>query len=237
MLRMKTYTILAVLGASLAVGCNITTQGNEGNVAFTPDECGRFGGCNFANGIGVGGILNVNISGLEGFSTIGINLESSDPEVLQIEPIGDVNGEPTWSLIGLNPGNARLVAVDADLFEADYIDVEVVEPAGLTLMAVAGDAVGPTFDSPDFDEVWRVNRDERVIFHATPFIGVDTPVMGRYEYAAVIDEAMTEMVDAPELLFEGQLDFTPTAEGDYVVSFDDNFGNGVLALIEVLPTP
>lgn len=236
MQRIKNVSILALLGASLAVGCNVTTEGNEGNVSFTPDECGRVGGCDFADGIGVGGVLSVNISGLEGFSTVGIDLESSDPEVLQVEPTGDINGEPTWNLIGLGAGTSRLMALDADRVVADYIDVEIIQPDRLMLVPV-GEAVGPTLDNPDYDEVWQINNNQRVVFHATPVQGIDTPIMGRYEYVHDLDEAMEEMVDAQDLLASGQLDFTPTADGEYTVFFGDNFGNGVLALIVVAATP
>lgn len=237
MKRMKTFAILAFLGASLAVGCNVTVEGNEGNVSFTPRDCGReLSGCDLAGGIGVGGVLNIQISGLNGFSTVGINLESADLEVLDVTPTGDVDGEPTWSLNGLNPGTARLMALDSDNVVADYIDVDIVQPDRLTLVPV-GNAVGPTFENPDFDEVWQLNANERIVFHVTPVMGVDAPVMGRYEYAAVLDEAMLEMVDAPDLLPLGQLDFTPTAEGQYTVIFNDNFGNGIVALLEVAPTP
>lgn len=235
MQRMKTFSILAFLGASLVVGCNVTTEGNEGNVAFTPDDCGRVGGCNFADGIGIGGVLNVQIGGLAGFSTIGINLESSNPETLEVAPIGDVNGEPTWSLTGLGAGPSRLMAVDPDGIVADYIDIDVVQPDRLTLVPV-GEAVGPTFDNPDYDEVWTINNNQQVIFQATPVIGADEPVMGRYEYASLLDEAMIEMVDNPDRLVTGQLYFTPTENGPYVVTFSDNYGNSVTALIEVAAT-
>ena len=236
MQRMKTFTILAFLGASLAVGCNVSTTGNEGKVAFTPRDCGlALSGCDFSAGIGIGGVLNVQISGLGGFATAGVNLESSDLEVLDVAPTSDVDGEATWSLNGLNPGTARLMAIDGDGIVADYIDVDVVQPDRLTLLPL-GNAVGPTFENPDFDEVWQINANERVVFQATPVIGVDSPVMGRYEYAAVLDEAMLEMVDAQDLLSQGRLDFTPTAPGSYSVIFNDNFGNGVIALIEVADT-
>ena len=239
MQRMKTLLTVAFLGASLTAGCNVSTTGAEGNVAFTPEECGR-SGCDFADGIGVGGVLNVQIGGLDGFSTVGINLESSNPETLQVAIVGDVGGEPTWSLTGLGIGPSRLMAVDLDGIVADYIDVDVVQPDGLTLVPL-GEAVGPTFDNPDFDEVWSINNNQQVIFQVTPVVGIDaattTPVMGRYEYGHVIDGAMLEMVENEDQLVDGRLYFTPTADGPYVVTFSDNYGNSLTALIEVAATP
>jgi len=84
--------IIALAAMALAAGCNTSTEGARGNVDFTPDECGRAGGCNFADTLGVGGITNVQIMGIEGFSTAGLDLASDNLEVLAVTPIADVGG-------------------------------------------------------------------------------------------------------------------------------------------------
>ena len=144
---MKITTPLATLVAlSLAglVGCDISTTGAEGKIAFTPDECGRFGGCNFADHVGVGGSLFVHVSGLEGFSTVGIDVISGDPAIMQVTPTADIGGQATWEIFGVTPGTASLIAVDADGATVDYIDVQVVVPDRLILQNPIGQAVGPS---------------------------------------------------------------------------------------------
>ena len=236
MQRMKILSTLAFLIAATAAGCNTPTTGAEGNIAFTPLDCGRFGGCDFADRVGVGGLLNVHISGLEGFSTAGLELDSSDPEVMEVLPVGDVGGQPTWSIRGIAPGTAGLLAVDANLEVFDFIDVDIVQPDRLIMQNFIGEAVGPTFDTPGYDEHWLVNANERAVFYVAPSLGEDSPVMGVYEYAPVVDVGLTEMVNDPDVLSEGQLDITPTTPGAYEVVFNDNYGNSIIALIDVQDT-
>lgn len=236
MKRITQLSTIALFAASLAVGCNTTTPGEQGNVLFTPDECGRLGGCNFADSIGVGGLVNVQIAGADGFSTAGIELESSDESVLLVTAIADVNGQPTWELFGVGSGTAGLLAVDGDRNAVDSIDVAVVQPTKLTMVNFIGDAVGPLTDSPDFDETWEVNLGQRVVFHTTPVNELDNPIMGRYVYDAAVDPGLTADINDTELLGAGQLDVTPTAPGPYEVVFTDDVGNTISMLLDVIET-
>ena len=100
-----------VLAATVlaAVGCNTSQEGANGNVLFTPDQCGRLDGCDFADSIGVGGTIQVHIQGIDGFSTAGVTLASNDEDVLYIQAIGDVGGKPTWEATGTGAGVDPLI--------------------------------------------------------------------------------------------------------------------------------
>src|SRR5688572_25180728 len=106
---MRTITLVAL--ASLAA-CNTTTDGANGLVAFTPDNCSTqdLRGCDFEDSLGVGGSSYVQIEGIDGFSTAGVDLDTDDPNVLIVEPVGDVGGRPTWEITGTGPGVARIIA-------------------------------------------------------------------------------------------------------------------------------
>lgn len=225
---MKTHAYALVIAFALAA-CNTSQEGAEGNILFTPDDCGRAGGCNFDDSIGVGGVINVNIAGIEGFSTAGVTLEVDDPSVLQVTPIGDVAGRPTWELYAAGPGVARVLAIDANDDQVDFIEVGVQELSGLTLENFVGDAIGPSEDV-DYDEVWTVNADQSVSFFVTPTIGAGVPTMGRYTYVATVDAALTSYIMEPERLEEGYLYFNAPA-GSYAVSFDDDAGHYIDVLI------
>jgi hypothetical protein len=212
-----------------AAACNTSQEGAEGNILFTPDECGRVGGCNFEDSIGVGGTINVNIMGLDGFSTAGVTLEVDDPGVLTVIPVGDVGGRPTWELQGIAPGVATLYAYDADDARADFIEIGVQELSGLTLENFVGDAVGPA-DDAGYDEVWTVNADQAVSFFVTPTIGDGIPTMGRYTYVATVDSALVPYLMQMDRLEEGYLYFDAPA-GAYEVSFDDGYGHYIDVLL------
>lgn len=229
-------SMLALFSITIAFGCNTTTKGEQGNVLFTPDECGRVGGCDFDDNIGVGGVLNVQIAGAEGFSTIGIELESSDPGILSVTPIADMNGQRTWELAGVGPGTVGLLAVDDERNAVDSIDVNVIQPTKLTIMNVIGDAVGPLTDSPDFDETWQVNLEQRVVFHVAPVDEAEGHLMGRYLYDTMHDPGLSADINDVEILRAGRLDVTPTAPGPYEVVFVDDYGNGISMLLDVLST-
>lgn len=217
----------ALLAALAAPGCNTSTEGANGNIVFTPMNCGRLG-CDFDDSIGVGGRLEVTIEGTEGVSTAGVTLDVDDPAVLSVTSIPDVGGRPAWELQGEGAGVAEILAIDADGFELDFLQVGVQELSGLAMTNVLGDAVGPDTDL-DFDEVWTVNADEAVSFQVTPLIGDGVPTMGVYTYTATIDAGM-EVGLLDDDLSQGYLYFN-VPEGDYVVSFEDDYGNFLDVLI------
>lgn len=235
MQRIKMMVSMALLTtAALVAGCNVSASGAEGNVLFTPDECGRYTGCDFEDSVGVGGTLHVHISGLDGFSTAGVTLDSDAPEVLTVEPLADVSGRPTWQLYGVSPGVARLLALDQDGYEVDLLEVAVQELSGLILQNVLGNAVGPTYDT-EYDEHWIANADERVVFDVTPVIGENVPTMGVYEYTPYIeDEEFDAYIGDVYGLDQGRLDFTAPA-GQYGVIFENKAGHSLSVLIDVQP--
>jgi hypothetical protein len=230
---MRTLIIACFGIASLAaIGCNTTTDGANGLVAFTPDNCSTedLRGCDFEDSLGVGGQAYVQIMGIDGFSTAGVTLVTDDPDVLVIEPVADFGGRPTWEITGTGPGVARIVALDTGEVEVDFVEVGVQLLSGLALEDFIGDAVGPTED-PEFDEVWTINADEQVSFYVNPLIGDGVPTMGRYQYAATIDAAIEAGGTVNQDPAGGYLDFTVPA-GEYVVSFDNLYQEGLF--IDVL---
>jgi hypothetical protein len=231
--RFTAPIVLWAFTAVLAAGCDVAL----GGTAYTPDECGRFAGCDFANPIGVGGDLLVHISGLDGNSTIGIDLEATDPEILAISPTGDVGGQPTWQLIGLVEGPVSILAVDTqDRQAVDYINVNVVQPSKLILENIIGDAVGPIDDAPGYDEHWIVNANERAVFYVLATQEDTSPIMGQYDYTFTVDPGLDEALTDPNSLSLGRLDITPATPGQYEVVFDNSVGNAITVLIDVQAT-
>lgn len=207
--------------ALLAVGCNTSKTGANGNIRFTPDECGLVSGCNFDDSIGVGGMINVQIAGIDGFSTAGVTLGSDDPAVLSIDPIADVGGKPTWAAVGQSAGVARIVAYDTNQVEVDFVEVGVQELSGLGLDNFVGDAVGPTSDAT-YDEIWQVNADTNTSFYVQPLIGDGVPTMGKYTYTATIDSALNDGQVAGSDPANGYIYFNVPA-GDYPVTFESDY--------------
>lgn len=215
---MRTLGLIASVFLLAATGCNESTTGAYGNVEFTPDECGRIGGCAFEDSVGVGGIINVNIRGIDGFSTAGVTLESDDTSVLTVAPIGDVGGRPTWEAVGISAGVARIVAYDSDDVEVDFIEVAVQDLSGLGLENFVGDAVGPTSDAT-YDEIWQVNANQNTSFYVVPLIGDGAPTMGRYTYTPYLDENLDAGLLDTANVDEGYLYFNVPA-GDYTITFE-----------------
>lgn len=222
----KRLVLLCALSALAA--CDVSTDGAKGNVAFTPDDCGRVV-CTFDDSVAVGGLLNMSIRGNEGVSTVGVVIESDDPNVLSAVAIPDVNGSPTWELQGLSPGVARLTVYTQGDEVLDFLEVGVQEVSGLIAENVLGDAVGPA-DDASFDEVWTINADQAVSFQITPTIGDEQPVMGRFLYTATIDQGIEEGLIEDDL-GKGYLYFQAPA-GDYQASFVDDYGHTIDILLQ-----
>jgi hypothetical protein len=233
MTRSNQVSMLAALALALVASCDTPTQGVAGNIEFTPIDCGRYVGCNFADSLGLGGTTNVYITGVGAFDATGVTLRSSDSEVLTVDFLGDVAGRPTWELYGASEGTARLIAIKDDM-AVDSIEVPVKPVTDLVMKKILGDATGPLYDIAGYDEHWIVNAGERAVLHVSPMIG-QNPVMGRYPYAIAFEDAgFEEFVNDPSGLSKGELDFSAPA-GQYGLTFSNGRGSSVSLLIEVKP--
>lgn len=222
MSRLACLARLSAVTVALSA-CNATSEGEEGNVLFTPRDCGRLS-CDFEDSIGVGGVVHVQIEGNDGVSTAGVDLASDDEGVLQVRAIGDIAGAPAWELVGVSAGVAGLEAIDRDGAVLDELEVGVQTVSGLTLQNVLGDAVGPSVEGGV--EVWQINADEAVSFQVTPTIGDGVPTMGRFAYdAGPIDEPIIQGLVQDDIS-EGYLYFEVPA-GEYSASFQDGEGNAL----------
>ena len=231
---MKRISILVSLFAlTAAAGCNETSGGAEGVVEYTPDRCDIVGsGCSFDNSIAVGGDLIVHIMGADGVSTAGFDLVSDDTTVLDVVPIADIGGRPTWELIGNGAGVARLIAVDADDVEVDFLEVPVQEIDNLALQNSIGDAVGgPVQGDPDYDEIWSLNAGEETWFYVEPLAGQGL-LMGVVQYTITIDgdleASLVEGSDIPGGFYK-----INASAGDYTLSIVADNGTFLDVLFEV----
>jgi hypothetical protein len=220
------FVLAACAGAA---ACNVSEEGAEGNVIYTPDECGRLEGCDFADSIAVGGTIEVNIRGAEGVSTAGLDLVSSDIAVLTVTAIPDV-GQPTWELTAVAAGVANLLAIDQAENTVDFIEVAVQELSGLRLDNLVGDAVGPTSDET-YDEIWSVNAGQDVSFYVTPLVGAD-PIMGLLQYNVTIDETLeNSMLEGADIV--GGYYYFNAPAGQYVLNITADNGVPLDVLFDV----
>jgi len=200
--------------------CNTPSQGVEGNVLFTPDHCGNaLLGCDFADPIATGGLVDVQISGIDGFSTAGLDLAARSPAVLSVTKVANQGGRPTWQLTGVGDGTSDLAAIDGSGREVDSIAITVRTPDHLGLMNLVGDAVGP---APEVgaDEGWTVNADQLVSFQAIPRVGA-LDLMGRLAYDVVVPSGST-LLDSEQSSSDrptGYLYIQPPA-GTYPFTFE-----------------
>jgi hypothetical protein len=223
-----TRLLIVLTAAAALAACNTSTEGANGNLAFTPTDCGLIA-CNLADSIGVGGVISMHIRGLEGVSTAGAVLESENPDMLSVVAVPDVGGQPTWELQALNAGVTRVNAYTADDVLLDFVEIPTQELTGLISQKIVGEAVGPTSDA-SYNEIWTVNADQAVSFQVRPVIGIDVPTMGRYVYTATVDSGM-EAGLLEENLSDGYLYFNVPA-GQYPVIFENDFGHRIDILID-----
>jgi len=205
----------------LSAACNVSSEGALGNLAFTPQNCGRLS-CDFDDSVGVGGAIELQLSTLKEVSTVGAVIESDTPDLLSVQSVPDVNGQPTWELIALAAGVAQITVVTPTNEVLDTLEIAIQDLTGIVGRNTLGDAVGPS-DSPDFDEVWTINADQNVTFRVTPVIGIDAPTMGRYTYTATVD-ANLEAALLDSVISDGRLHFNAPA-GEYDATFEDDFGH------------
>jgi len=226
-------SVLFVSLVLAAVGCNESQRGANDLIRFTPDNCGRPDGCTFDDGIGVGGLIDVRISGIGSQPTAGLDLVSDDPNVFDVMPTADIGGESAWEIFAAAPGVARLVAVDTNDAEVDYIDVVVRSVDGLIMMNTLGDAVGPDTTDLDYDEVWAVNAQTDVVFWVQPVGTNATRVMGRYVYDVELDPGILDNLNNTTVS-DGRLSWSVPGSGDYVAIFDNGQDNVINVLFQAL---
>lgn len=231
---MNKLGLIGAMALVFAVGCDKSTTGGEGNIIFTPTNCGLYLGCAFADGLAVGGATDIYIMGTEGVSTAGVTLEVEDPTVAEIVVVPDMGGRPTWELVGLSPGVARVIAYDANDEQIDFVEVGVQQVTALTLDSILGTAVGPS-DDPVYDEVYSVNADQNYAFRLRGFVGSDrdapdSEIMGRFVVDTTVDPAMVGDVDPISELEQGYIQFN-VAPGDYVLGFDAGPDAGSLSVL------
>jgi len=232
MTRCLVYVGLISLLAAATTGCNTSQTGAEGLVRFTPDACDRAGtGCDFDDGVAVGGTLDVWITGTDGTSTAGFTLRSDDPAVITVTVVDDVAGRPTWELAGTGSGVARLIAVDADGADVDFIEVAVQELDGLRLVQTLGEAVGPTSDGT-YGEIWQVNANEETWFYVEPLVGGER-IMGILEYDVTIDADLEDNGLAGGSDISGGLYKLDAPAGDYALSVVADNGTALDVLFQV----
>ncbi len=232
---MKRLGLASVLALVFAVGCNTTTEGAQGNILFTPDDCGLYLGCAITDGLAVGGATNLRISATAGATTAGVTLDVADPTVADIMAVPD-QGAPTWELVGLAPGVARVLALDEFDEQVDFVEVGVQGVDGLTLDSIFGTAVGPDLTDPSYDEVWTMNADQTYAFQMRGFVGADrddptSEIMGRFVTITDVDAGLVQYVDtALSRLDEGHIRFNAPA-GLYEVSFDTGPDAGTITVL------
>ena len=222
-----------------AAACNTTTEGANGQIAFTPTNCGVVAGCDFADSIGVHGAVDVQIAGLQGTPTAGLDLASDDEGVFTVAPTDDTGNQATWEIQAHGAGVARLAAIDGDGTEVDFVEVSVQDVTHLALEEFVGDAVGPT-DEQGFDEAWTVNADELVSWYVRPRIAGDAPTMGRFSFETVLDGGATWLTGAEQEGSDrpnGYL-YLRLPAGDYPITFELTEDQGIFvdAIIHAVAT-
>ncbi len=231
---------LIITGALVvaAAACNTSTEGANGAVRFTPTNCGIVAGCDFAESIGVFGAIDVQIEGIDGFSTAGLDLASNDEDIFTVASVADVGGRPTWEIVVHDAGVARLTALTGSGGEVDFVEVSTQDVTNLALEEFVGDAVGPTTEQ-GFDEAWTVTADELVSWYVRPRIAGDVPTMGRFSFETILDGGATWLTGAEQEGSDrpnGYL-YLRLPPGDYPISFEltesqDTFVDAIIHAVQ-----
>ena len=220
---MRARGTIAALALLALAACDQSSAGDEGRIDFLPHSCGRIG-CDFADGVGVGGRVGLHIRRVDGESVIGLEVRSLDPGVLAVTPVPDVAGQPTWEIAAVRAGVATIEVFESDVEGEtvfDRLEVVTEELTGIGLVKFIGEADGPE-PGEDVDEVWTIAAGEPISFRVTPFIGDRVAIMGRYQYEVEIDAVIrNELIDSE--LSDGRLYFR-AVEGDWSASWEDEQG-------------
>ena len=191
---MRTSIASLIAGLAALTACNEGRTGVNDLVLFTPLNCGNLLlGCTFDRSLALWADTDVQIEGLDGFSTAGLTLASRDPSVLTVETIPDQAGRPTWGMHGAGEGVAVLAALDARGVEVDSTEIAVRAAERLTLTRVLGDAVGPTIEGGA--ETWTVNAGQPVSLQARMLVDASAELIGRIGYTVTVP-AGSRLLDA-----------------------------------------
>jgi hypothetical protein len=211
---------LAVVTTGALAACNEGQQGANGRIEFTPLDCGNLLlGCSFDRSLALWADVDVQIAGIDGFSSAGLDLASADPSVLVVQPIADEAGRPTWGLHGAGEGVARLAAIDAGGNEVDFTEIAVRAAERLTLTRVLGEAIGPTIEGGA--QTWTVNAEQPVSFQARMLVDESAELIGRMEYTVTVPVG-SRLLDA-EIAGSDRANgylYVEPAAGSYPFSFE-----------------
>jgi hypothetical protein len=216
---MRVGTILVGVGALTLAACNQSRAGVNDRIRFIPAECGQIV-CDFDDSVGVYGTISLQISGIDGQPTAGLDLASRDETVATIERRDDITGAPAWDLHAHAPGVVEVAAIDTDATEIDYVQVPVQDVTRLTMLPVVGDIVGPSTEA-GYEEAFTVNADEPVSWSVRPLIAGEVTTMGRFSFETVLDagSTLTEHETASSDRPNGYL-YVQLPAGDYPVRFE-----------------
>jgi len=233
---MRPATCLAAAATLAAVACNQSRSGVNDLILFTPVECGQVG-CDLDDSVGVYGTISLQITGINGQSSAGLDLASRDPGVATVTRRDDVAGAPAWDLHAVRAGVADIAAVDVDGSEIDFVEVPVQDVVALTMVPFVGDIVGPAAES-GYDEAFTVNAGEDVSWYVRPLIAGDVTTMGRFSFETVLDAGAPLITDFEASNSDrpnGYL-FVRLVAGDYPVRFEltEDGAIGVEAIIHAL---
>jgi hypothetical protein len=190
-MKPATATATALVLAAGSAACNVSQDGANDILRFTPTDCGQLG-CNFADSIGVGGTISVQLESLGGTPTAGLDLVSGDPAIMDVFRREDLGGRPAWDVVALGAGVADLVAVDGGT-EVDFLEVSMQDVAALTMVPFVGDIVETSVDG--YDEAYAVQADAIVSWSVRPLIAGDALTMGRFEMEIAVDAGAPSVLD------------------------------------------
>jgi hypothetical protein len=235
---MKLASLIVCAGALVTTAaCNEPREGANGNLEFTPRNCGQVLSCDFDDSIGTFGRINITVDGLNGTPTAGLELSSSDNSVFTVDFGDDISGEPSWEIYAVGAGVAELVAYNGNT-EVDFIEIPVQTTQFLGLENLVGDAVGPSVED-GYDEAWTVNAGEDVSFIVRGMIAEDAVTMGRFSVETVLDAGDTRLIDAELENSDRPNGYLSVnlPEGDYPVRFEltEDQGTFVEAIIHAVP--
>ncbi len=212
-------TIHCILAPFLfaVVACNSPTTGDQGQLEFTPVNCGNpLLGCAFSAGLALGSTTDVEVRATDGRSLDGVMLGGTS--TVMVGPRRDLDGVPTWSVTAVGGGGVTLSATDASGAELDSTSFTIYVPQRLGLAKIAGEATGPATEA-GVDEAWTVPAGQLVSFQVVPFNG-EYRMIGRlaFEIAYPVGSPLPATEQSTSDPDTGYLYVQPPA-GDHAFSF------------------
>jgi hypothetical protein len=184
---------IPVAAVAVLAACNQSQAGVNERILFTPVQCGQpLDGCDFDDSVGLHGTISLQISGIDGQPTAGLDLASRDPSVAQVSRRADISNAPAWDLAALAPGVVDVAAIDSNGIEIDFVQVGVQEVVGLTMVPVDTSIVGPDVEE-GYDEAFTIKADLNASWLVRPLIAGDVTTMGRFAFTPVLDPLATQV--------------------------------------------